>query len=99
MKSLLPFIVIGIATSLNADGPTLLRRVADQLKQKISTINQRGASVNRRAARTTVTEREVNAYLAFEPGLGLPAGVLDPSISILGTDRVTGRAVVDLDRV
>lgn len=99
MNRLLPLIVAGITVSVNAAGPALLRRDADQLKQKIATINQRGANSARRPARTTVTEREVNAYLAFEAADEFPTGVVDPSVTILGTDRVTGRAVVDLDRV
>jgi hypothetical protein len=35
----------------------------------------------------------------YETADGLPAGVADPSVSIPGTDRVTARAVVDLDAV
>jgi hypothetical protein len=46
-----------------------------------------------------VTENEVNAYLANEIREELPGGVVDPSISILGTGRLSGRAVVDLDAV
>jgi len=84
---------------LAADGPALQRRDSDELKQKIAAINARGATPASGSMRTTVTEREVNAYLAFEAVPGLPQGVVDPSVSILGGNRVTGRAVVDLDRV
>jgi hypothetical protein len=99
MNRFLPFIVAACLTSVDAAGPAPLKRDADQLKQKIAAINQRGDDKARRGARTTVTEREVNAYLAFEAADDLPTGVVDPSVSILGTNRVTGRAVVDLDRV
>jgi hypothetical protein len=99
MNRLLPLIVVACLTSVRADSPTLVKRDADQLKQKIAAINHRGAASVRRPARTTVTEREVNAYLTFEAADELPTGVVDPSVSILGTDRVTARAVVDLDRV
>ena len=94
-----------MAAAVLAAGQAPLRRDAEQLKQKIASINQRGA-INQggaiRAAErvsTTVTEQEVNAYLAFEAANDLPAGVVDPSVSMLGTDRVTARAVVDLDEV
>lgn len=94
-----------MAAAVLAAGQAPLRRDAEQLKQKIASINQRGA-INQggaiRAAErvsTTVTEQEVNAYLAFEAAGDLPAGVVDPSVSMLGTDRVTARAVVDLDEV
>jgi hypothetical protein len=99
MNRLLPFIVAACLAPVGAAGPAPLKRDADQLKQKIAAINHRGADNSRRRVRTTVTEREVNAYLAFEAADDLPTGVVEPSVSILGTDRVTGRAVVDLDRV
>jgi hypothetical protein len=84
---------------LRAEGPSPLRSDADLLKQKVATITQRGAAPSRQPLRTTVTEREVNAYLVYEMADELPAGVADPSVSIPGTDRVTARAVVDLDAV
>lgn len=92
-------LLIAGTVSLPAAGPDLLRRDADQLKQKIAAITEHSTKQLRRALTTTVTEQEVNAYLAFELAPDLPTGVVDPSISILGGDRLTGRAVVDLDRV
>jgi hypothetical protein len=53
----------------------------------------------RQPHRTTVTELEVNSYLRFEAGAQIPAGVVDPSITIVGAGRVSGRVVVDLDAV
>jgi hypothetical protein len=52
-----------------------------------------------RPLRTTITENEVNSYLVFDGREQLPTGVVDPSVAILGTGRVSGRAVVDLDAV
>jgi hypothetical protein len=46
-----------------------------------------------------VTESEVNSYLAYDAKEQLPTGVVEPSVSILGTGRLAGRAVVDLDAV
>ncbi len=46
-----------------------------------------------------MTENEVNAYLTFDALDQLPAGVVEPTITIVGPGRVTGRAVVDLDAV
>jgi hypothetical protein len=92
-------LVVLASLSLALAGPAPLRRDSDELKQKIAAINARGTSPLRSAFRTTVTEQEVNAYLAFEAAPSLPQGVVDPSVSLLGGNRVTGRAVVDLDRV
>jgi hypothetical protein len=41
----------------------------------------------------------VNAYLVYEAPQQLPAGVVEPAVTILGTGRLSGRAVVDLDAV
>jgi hypothetical protein len=77
------------------------RRDADLLKQKIAAVVRIGDAERPPSApvRTTVTEQEVNAYLAHEVADDLPSGVVSPTVAILGSGRVTGRAVVDLDRV
>jgi hypothetical protein len=48
---------------------------------------------------TTVTEREVNAYLSFEGREHLPAGLTDPHIAVLPTLSLAGTATVDLDAI
>jgi hypothetical protein len=75
------------------------RKDADLLKQKVSAIVEIGATSPRQPHRTTLTENELNAYLALDAGPSLPAGVVEPSVSILGAGRLSGRAVVDLDAV
>jgi len=75
------------------------RRDAALLKQKVAAINEFGARPSKQSRRTTLTQTEVNAYLAYDARDDLPAGVVDPSVTILGTGRVSGRAVVDLDAV
>jgi hypothetical protein len=84
-----------------ADVPASSRLDADALKHKIDEIARRGEIVPppRSPLKTTITERETNAYLEHEVSGDLPAGVVMPSIAMLGAGRVTGRAVVDLDRV
>jgi hypothetical protein len=98
--------VVGVTFGAAVVAPLLLhaeskaaRRDADVLKQKVATITQLGVKPARQLRRTTVTENEVNAYLALDAPADLPVGVIDPSITILGTGRVAGRAVVDLDAV
>jgi hypothetical protein len=76
-----------------------LRRDADQLKLKVEAIRGRSVAPEGRSVRTAISEREVNAYLAYELVQNLPPGVVEPSITILGPSRVSGRALVDLDRV
>jgi hypothetical protein len=72
---------------------------ADVLKQKIAAIADLGDHPSRQPRRTTLSEKEMNAYLAYEAGPDLPPGVVEPTLTILGTGRLAARAVVDLDAV
>jgi hypothetical protein len=46
-----------------------------------------------------VTEAELNSYLVYELGDKLPTGIKSPSVSMLGPNRVSGSATVDLAEV
>jgi hypothetical protein len=75
------------------------RRDAATLKQKVATITAQADKPAKVARRTIVTESEVNSYLVYEAGPQIPVGVVDPSIAVIGTGRLSGRAIVDLDAV
>jgi hypothetical protein len=75
------------------------RKDAEVFKTKINAISKRGAVAEPKALRTPVSERELNAYLAYGAEEHIPSGVVNPSMAILGDGRVSGTAVVDLDRV
>jgi hypothetical protein len=71
------------------------------LKQKIDRIVASTGVAPRRPAptRTTVTQREVNAYLRYDLRSQVPVGIDEPVITILGDGRLLGEATVDLDAV
>lgn len=75
------------------------RRDAELLRQKVAAISAQGERPGRTERRTTITENELNSYLVFDAKEQIPAGVVEPSVTIVGTGRVSGRAVVDLDAV
>jgi hypothetical protein len=85
-------------SAFTADGQ-VTRQQSDQMKRKIAAIVQTGTRASRQPQRIAVTEDEVNAYLAYDAAPEIPAGVVNPSVTILGTGRVAGRAIVDLDAV
>ena len=68
---------------------------AATMKQKVAEITRFGERPTPQSHHTTVTEDEVNAYLAADGFGPLPAGVTEPAVSILGAGRISGRAVVD----
>lgn len=88
-----------LATVLVSAAPAVSKRDADALRQKVAGINAQAEKPAKQGRRTTITENEVNAYLTYDSKEQLPAGVVEPSLAILGTGRVSGRAVVDLDAV
>jgi len=92
-------VLAGAVPEAGAPAPSASRRDAELLRQKVATINAHGERRVSQPRRTTITENEVNAYLVFDAREQLPAGVVDPSVTILGTGRLAGRAVVDLDAV
>jgi len=91
---------IGVAmlVSVHAD-VRATKRDAAILKQKVATINAHAEKASKVARRTIVTESEVNSYLVYEARDQIPVGVVDPTISVVGAGRLSGRAVVDLDAV
>ena len=86
--------IVGVHADVRAS-----KRDAALLKQKVATINDRAARPSKVARRITITENEVNSYLAYEARDQIPVGVVDPSITVLGPGRLSARAVVDLDAV
>jgi hypothetical protein len=91
-------IAIASAAGLRAD-VRASKRDAALLKQKVAAINAHAERPTRAGRRTTVTESEVNSYLVYDAGQQIPVGVVEPSVTIVGPGRLSGRAVVDLDAV
>lgn len=87
------------------------RRDADAMAEKISAIALFGAlppipgtttaspSSDPTPVRTTLTEREADAYFRYYGPEILPPGLVDPRVRIGQANRVSGRAIVDLDAV
>ena len=99
MKSWVTLLLIAAVTAPLAADARASKRDADVLKQKVATIQAQADRPAKQGLRTTVTQNEVNAYLVYEAPQQLPAGVVEPAVTILGTGRLSGRAVVDLDAV
>ena len=73
------------------------RADADQLLRKIAIIATHGLSAQTAPRRTPVTESEVNSFLEFHARGEIPAGVLEPVVTIEEAGHLRGRALVDLD--
>jgi hypothetical protein len=87
--------------SLSAQG-RLSKEDADRFETTLSKIVQFGKAAPARSAQprsTPITDAEVNSYLLFRAGAQIPVGIVEPTLNALGSGRVSGRAVVDLDAV
>jgi hypothetical protein len=92
-------VVCAAVASVSLRAGQVTRRESDQFRQKIAAIVDAASRPARAVRRTNVSENEVNAYLAYDVKDQIPVGVVNPTVTILGTGRVTGRAIVDLDAV
>jgi hypothetical protein len=74
---------------------------AESMRQKLQAIVDRAAvdPPTRRPLVTSVSDREVNAYLRHVVGPDLPPGLVDPTIAIADRGRLGFRAKIDLDAV
>src|SRR5213595_1404435 len=93
MASTAAFILAAASVFAQAGAiPSLKKTDADSLEKKIAAVIARGAANDPapRPLRTTITEREVNAYFKFQGAEQLPAGVVNPTLSILDAGRVSG---------
>ena len=89
---------IVLTAAAHAQAPAS-KRDAESFTKKVAAMSDFGQHPSKQLHRTTITERELNAYFVYDAGAGLPAGVASPFVSILGDGRLSGRATVDLDAV
>jgi hypothetical protein len=102
VRAILPVLLIVAAAALRAASPADVapsRADADQLLRKFAVIETNGLSTRPAPRRTAVTEQELNSFLAFHARDEIPAGVIDPAVTIDDAGRLSAHAIVDLDAV
>jgi hypothetical protein len=92
-------VIVSVPILLIAAEVQRTRADADQLLRKIALIATHGLSAQKKSLRTPVTESELNSFLEFHARSEIPAGVLEPVVTIEEAGRLRGRALVDLDEV
>ena len=75
----------------------LSKQEGDRLQRKMDEITKNGAAVPVPARKTTISETEVNSYLAFNVKDKIPQGLTNPEITIVGDGQLAGRILVDID--
>ena len=70
---------------------------ADRMHQKLESIVRFGAIPRLETQSTTIEEGEVNAYLQTYLREEIPPGITSPTLRILGDNRLSATATLDLD--
>jgi hypothetical protein len=86
-----------LVTAAGARTPQLGNAFAKKVGQVQAHADRSGDDVKPRS--TSFTEAETNAYLKFNAVGLLPTGLTEPVVTLHGQNRVSGKAVVDLDIV
>src|SRR5688500_1313262 len=88
----LPGVVLSAADALT-------RQLGDALAKKVVLVQDHATQGVKKPLATTVSQAETNSYLKFNAGDLLPTGLTQPEITMHGKNRVSGKAIVDLDVV
>lgn len=71
---------------------------ADAFDRKLNAVIDRGLT-EPSGHRTEFEDDELNAYLQLRLASRFPAGVTEPSVTLVGNGRLSGSAIVDLDGI
>jgi len=86
-----------VCVTLTLHAAAISRQQADLFQRKIDVITRQGATRDRAGQRRTpVSEAEVNSWFAYRAPSLLPAGVAEPTITIVGNGKVMGTVIVDI---
>jgi hypothetical protein len=100
-SSVLLLISLVALVPLGAQG-RLSKQDAERFQSKLTKIVAFGNTPATRAAQpiaTPLTDVELNSYLRYLAADQIPVGIVEPTLNAVGSGRVTGRAIVDLDAV
>ena len=77
----------------------LTRQLGDAFAKKVVLVQDHANKGVKKPLATTFSQAETNSYLKFNAGDLLPTGLTQPEITMHGKNRVSGKAIVDLDVV
>ena len=94
-------IVLGVSVNAQTSAP---KRDSEKMQESLGAILTRAASgavkgKPKAPLRTTFTDAQLNAWLLADGKENVPVGLLSPVVTFLAGNKVTAKAVVDLDAV
>lgn len=91
------FVAVAIFAAAGLSGGEISRIDAERMSQKIEAIRRNGAAGRPLPRQTTITEQEVNSYLAIYMRDKIPRAVSQPEIFIPAEGLIMARAMLDVD--
>lgn len=92
--------LIACALLVSLQAATTSPQQADLFSQKVARIQQQADSPKTAGPlRTSLSQDELNSWIAYRGQSKFPAGVSQLQLNMLGQGRVTGQAIVDLGEV
>jgi hypothetical protein len=95
--ALMLFCAAGVVVSAAPD--VLSRQLGDTFSRKVVTVQNHANDGVKKPLSTSFTQAETNSYLKFNATELLPTGLTEPEVTLLGQNRVSAKAIVDLDIV
>ena len=92
-------LIAALALVGTAAPDVLTPQLADAFEKKIVLVQTQAEQKSSKDRPTTFTQAETNSYLKFKAGDLLPTGLTQPVLTMVGSGKVAGQAVVDLDVV
>jgi hypothetical protein len=92
-------LVLLLASMSLSAADVLTRQLGDAFAKKVVVVQDHANTGVKKPLATTFTQAETNSYLKFNAGDLLPTGLTQPELTMHGQNRVSGKAIVDLDVV
>jgi hypothetical protein len=93
------FVCATVAIIVAAAPDVLTPQLGDAFAKKVVIVQEHANNGVKKPLATTFTQAETNSYLKYNAGELLPTGLTEPELTMHGNNRVSGKAVVDLDVV
>lgn len=99
MRSALALLLLFPTVIVVSAADVLTRQQGDAFARKVVVVQTHANDDVKKPLATTFTQTETNSYLKFNATGLLPTGLTEPQITMLGQNRVSAKAIVDLDVV
>jgi hypothetical protein len=92
-------LVCGLAGAAASAADVLTPQLGNAFARTVVAVQNHANAGVKKPLSTTFTQAETNSYLKFNATDLLPTGMTQPEITLHGQNRVSGKAIIDLDIV